>query len=220
MTAGSDPTHRGGSGWFLAGYAGIAGFFALEAASREGGTAASLDTSADDQDTTKMIVTAFAAAVVLAPFVRRSSLLRLPAAMVPAGLVLEISGLALRAWSMETLGRAYTRTLRTEGDQPVIDTGPYRLVRHPGYLGSLLIWTGFGITSGSGPVMALVGGLLGRAYRRRIIAEEQLLRRDLPGYAAYSGRTKRLIPAIWCVVANATNQDRTRWSRTPTRPRA
>lgn len=68
MTAGSDPTRRGGSGWFLAGYAGIAGFFALEAVSREGGPAASLGTSADDQDTTKMIVAAFAAAVVLAPF--------------------------------------------------------------------------------------------------------------------------------------------------------
>lgn len=186
-----------GSGWFLAGYAGIAGFFALEAVSREGGAAASLEASADDQDTTRMIVTAVAAAVVLAPFVRRSSLLRLPSAIVPAGLVLELTGLTLRAWSMETLGRSYTRTLRTEGEQPVIDTGPYRLVRHPGYLGSLLIWTGFGMTSGSGPVLALVGGLLGRAYRRRILAEEQLLRRELPSYAAYEARTKRLIPLAW-----------------------
>lgn len=197
MTPGSDPTRREGSGWFLAGYAGIAGFFALEAASREGGAAASLDASADDQDTTRMIVTGFAAAVVLAPFARGLSLLRLPSAVVPAGLVLEITGLALRAWSMETLGHSYTRTLRTEVEQPVIDTGPYRLVRHPGYLGSLLIWTGFGITSGSGPVMALVGGLLGRAYRRRILAEEQLLRRELPGYAAYAERTKGLIPLVW-----------------------
>jgi protein-S-isoprenylcysteine O-methyltransferase Ste14 len=197
MTQRSGPARGGGRGWFLAGYAGIAGFFALEAASRQGGAAASLDASADDQGTTRMIVTGFASAVFLAPFARRLSPLRLPRAVVPAGLVLETAGLALRTWSMETLGRSYTRTLRTEGEQPVIDTGPYRLVRHPGYLGSLLIWTGFGITSGSGPVMALVGGLLGRAYRRRILAEDQLLRRELPGYAAYAERTKRLIPTIW-----------------------
>ena len=197
MTQESGPARRTGSGWFLAGYAGIAGFFALEAASRQGGAAASLDASADDQGTTRMIVTGFASAVVLAPLARRLSLLRLPSAIVPVGLALEITGLGLRAWSMETLGRSYTRTLRIEGEQPVIDTGPYRLVRHPGYLGSLLIWTGFGITSGSGPVLALVGGLLGRAYRRRILAEDQLLRRELPGYAAYAERTKRLIPTIW-----------------------
>jgi hypothetical protein len=52
-------------------------------------------------------------------------------------------------------------------------------------------------TSGSGPVMALVGGLLGRAYRRRILAEEQLLGRELPGFAAYAERTKKLIPGVW-----------------------
>jgi protein-S-isoprenylcysteine O-methyltransferase Ste14 len=46
-------------------------------------------------------------------------------------------------------------------------------------------------------VIALVAGLLGRAYRRRIVAEERLLQRDLPGYTAYSHRTKKLIPLLW-----------------------
>jgi protein-S-isoprenylcysteine O-methyltransferase Ste14 len=45
--------------------------------------------------------------------------------------------------------------------------------------------------------VAVVTGLLGRAYRRRILAEEALLRRDLPGYADYSNGTKRLVPFIW-----------------------
>ena len=65
---------------------------------------------------------------------------RLPPSVAAAGVVLQLTGIGIRAWSMRTLGRAYTRTLRTEGGQPVIDDGPYRLVRHPGYLGSLLIW--------------------------------------------------------------------------------
>jgi protein-S-isoprenylcysteine O-methyltransferase Ste14 len=193
----SEVSRRAGSGWFLAGYAGVAGFFALEAATREGGNAASLNASSDDQGTTRMIVTACVVALAIAPLLRRIRSPRLPRAAGPAGLALEASGLAVRAWSMRTLGPSYSRTLRTEAEQRLIATGPYRLVRHPGYLGSLLTWTGFGLTSRSVPVVVLVGGLLGRAYRSRIAAEEQLLRRDLPSYAPYSDQTKRLIPFVW-----------------------
>lgn len=98
---------------------------------------------------------------------------------------------------MRTLGSSYSRTLRAEDEQRVVDEGPYRLIRHPGYLGSLFTWTGFGLTSGSLPVVATVSALLGRAYGHRIAAEEELLRRDLPGYVEYSRRTKKLIPFIW-----------------------
>ena len=92
---------------------------------------------------------------------------------------------------------SYTRTLRTEGEQRVVDTGPYRLVRHPGYAGSLLTWNGFALTTRSRPVIAVVGVLLGRAYDQRIAAEEALLQRDLPDYVAYSHRTNKLVPFVW-----------------------
>lgn len=98
---------------------------------------------------------------------------------------------------MRTLGNSYTRTLRAESEQVVVETGPYRLVRHPGYAGSMLVWTGFALASRSTPVVAFVGTLLGTAYARRINAEEALLCRDLPGYAAHSRRTRRLIPYVW-----------------------
>jgi protein-S-isoprenylcysteine O-methyltransferase len=71
------------------------------------------------------------------------------------------------------------------------------LVRHPGYAGSLLTWTGFALTSGSLPVVAAVSVLLARAYQRRISAEEQLLCRELSAYLAYSDRTKKLVPFVW-----------------------
>jgi protein-S-isoprenylcysteine O-methyltransferase Ste14 len=188
---------RNGLGWFLAGYAGIAGFGALEALTRQRGRAASLATSADDQGTTRMIVIAYAVAAELPLLLRRVPAPRLPPAAAPAGLVLQATGLGLRAWSMRTLGGSYTRTLRTGEEQAVITAGPYRLIRHPGYTGSLLTWTGFALTSRSVPVLTLVGGLLGRAYKRRIAAEEQLLSRDLPGYADYQQHTKKLIPFVW-----------------------
>lgn len=183
-------------GWLLLGYAGIAGFFAVEATARKPGAASSLDAAPDDQGTTRMIVTGYALAA-LAPVLARIDGWRLPAAVAPVGLVLQGGGLALRGWSMRVLGATYTRTLRTDDDRHVVDSGPYRLVRHPGYSGSLLTWAGFALTSRSMPVIVLVGALLGRAYRRRIVAEEQLLRRDLPGYAEYCLRTKRLVPFVW-----------------------
>ena len=191
--------HRHGTGlrWFLAGYAGLSGFFVVEASARQRGTASSLDASRDDHGTTRLIVAAYATSVVAAPLLRRRFPKQLPRAAGPVGIGLQALGLGLRAWSMRTLGRSYTRTLRTEDAQPVVDTGPYRFVRHPGYAGSLLIWTGFALTSRSGLVVPVVGGLVGLAYHRRVTTEERLLRRDLPGYAAYCERTKKLIPLVW-----------------------
>ena len=181
----------------LAGYAGIAGFFALEALTRQRGTASSLSASRDDQGTTRMIIAAYALAADLPLVLRRLPVPQLPWLAGPSGVIVQAGGLALRAWSMRALGASYTRTLRTAHEQRVVDAGPYRLVRHPGYTGSLLTWTGFALASRSAPVLVLVTGLLGWAYQRRITAEEELLRRDLPGYRAYSERTSKLIPFIW-----------------------
>jgi protein-S-isoprenylcysteine O-methyltransferase Ste14 len=175
----------------------VAGFFALEAATRQRGTASSLDASSDDRGTTRLIVAAYATSVSFAPLLRRTPSARLPRGAAPFGVGLQALGLGLRWWSMRTLGRSYTRTLRTEDAQHVVDTGPYAVVRHPGYAGSLLIWTGFALTSRSVPVVVAVAALLGTAYQRRITAEEALLRRELPAYASYCKRTKKLIPLLW-----------------------
>lgn len=188
---------RAGSRWFLAGYTGVAGFFALEALTRKPGNTSSLAASSDDQGTTRMIVATYVLGTGLPLALRRVAVPQLPPMAGPAGLALQASGLALRGWSMRALGNSYTRTLRLEGDQRVVDTGPYRLVRHPGYTGSLLTWAGFALTSRSMLVIALVAVLLGRAYQQRIMAEERLLERDLPGYIDYSHRTKKLVPFVW-----------------------
>ncbi len=145
-----------------------------------------------------MIGVAYGLAAELPLVLRRTALPQLPRLLAPAGLILQATGLGLRAWSMRRLGVFYSRTLRTEGAQHrVIETGPYRFIRHPGYTGSLLTWTGFALTSRSAPVVALVACLMGRAYHQRITAEEDLLRRELPGYVDYSDHTKKLIPFVW-----------------------
>jgi protein-S-isoprenylcysteine O-methyltransferase Ste14 len=96
-----------------------------------------------------------------------------------------------RAWSMRTLGASYSRTLRTGEAQPLVDEGPYRLVRHPGYAGSLLTWSGFAMASRSLPVFVLVSGLLGWAYRDRIRAEEEDYARR-----TWAARSIRVVMAV------------------------
>jgi protein-S-isoprenylcysteine O-methyltransferase Ste14 len=187
----------GWSKWLLAGYAGVAGFLVIEATVRAPGTASSLEASAEDQNTTRRIVAGYLICASLTPPLRRCRSGRLPPGSGPLGLTIQAAGLGLRIWSMRTLGQSYSRTLRTSHGQILVESGPYRFIRHPGYLGSLLMWTGFGVTSGSVPVIGLVAGLLGPAYRLRMSAEEKLLAQALPGYTAYGRRTKRLLPGVW-----------------------
>jgi protein-S-isoprenylcysteine O-methyltransferase Ste14 len=183
--------------WLLAGYAGLAGLVALEALFRRPGSASSLKGSKGDRGTTRSIVIAFALAYDLPLLARWLPLRPLPPPAAPTGLALQATGLALRAWSMQALGSSYTRTLRVDtAGQELVDRGPYRWVRHPGYLGSLMTWTGLALASRSVPSVVLIPALLGVAYHRRITAEEELLRRDLPGYPAYCERTKRLVPFV------------------------
>ncbi|NVN00345.1 isoprenylcysteine carboxylmethyltransferase family protein [Arthrobacter sp. SDTb3-6] len=190
--------HRGPSpAWLAAAYVVLGGFMVLERFARKRGRASSLDPSAEDRGTTRMIVGGFMVAGVLPLLLRPVRQRPLPRSAGALGLALEAAGLCLRLWSMRTLGGSYTRTLQTNENQQVVDTGPYRVIRHPGYLGSLLAWTGCAVASGSVPTVLSVAGLLAAAYRRRIGVEEELLRRKLPGYAEYAGRTKKLVPLLW-----------------------
>jgi protein-S-isoprenylcysteine O-methyltransferase Ste14 len=188
---------RAGSRWFLAGYAGVAGFLALEATVRQPGTASDLEASSEDDGSTRRVATAYALVVLGAPLLRRLRLRPLPAACGPLGLGILVGGLGLRVWSMQTLSESYSRTLRVTNEQSVTERGPYLHIRHPGYLGSLLIWAGFALASRSAAVFGAVAGLLVPAYARRIDAEERLLVRDLRGYEAYRARTKKVIPGMW-----------------------
>jgi protein-S-isoprenylcysteine O-methyltransferase len=195
----TEPPRRGGPGlrWLAAGYLGLAAFFALEASVRRGGPASDLSTTDADAGTTGAVSAAFAAGLVLVPVARGVLPGRLPRVAGPLGLAVEVAGISLRLWSMRSLGGAYTRVLRADVAPSVVEDGPYRLVRHPGYLGSLTAWGGFALASGSPAAVVLVDVIFGRAYARRIEAEERLLVRDLPGYAEYRRRTWRLIPWVW-----------------------
>jgi len=84
-----------------------------------------------------------------------------------------------------------------ERGQVVVDTGPYHVVRHPMYSGAVLLFVGMPLwlQSSAGALLAIV--LIG-LFVLRIVIEEGLFRRELPGYAAYAERVRyRLIPFLW-----------------------
>ena len=87
--------------------------------------------------------------------------------------------------------------IQVEAGQAVIDTGPYRFLRHPMYSGSLCIWLCSPLALGTF-VLIPVSFLILPTLIFRLRNEEEVLRRDLPGYAEYCQRTRyRLIPWIW-----------------------
>ena len=114
------------------------------------------------------------------------------------GLALMIVGLGLRIWAARTLGRYYTRTLFTTGEQKVISTGPYSKIRHPGYLGVILLWCGFGVLSSNLIAAFLFPVMFVAAYAYRINVEEKMLVESLGNdYAEYRKKTYRLVPFIY-----------------------
>lgn len=117
---------------------------------------------------------------------------------VMIGLLMIWGGLAFRAWSIYTLGRFFKLTVVIQDDHRVIETGPYRVLRHPSYLGSIVAMTGVGFTEGDWVSVAIM--LLGTltAFVIRIRIEERTLLQELGSeYAAYAQRTARLLPGVY-----------------------
>ena len=90
-----------------------------------------------------------------------------------------------------------SRIIEVDQKQKVTQTGPYRLVRHPMYLGTIIMYLASPIALGSYwaiiPALFFIPVLVAR-----IINEEKVLEKDLEGYLEYKAKTKyRLMPGIW-----------------------
>lgn len=113
-------------------------------------------------------------------------------------LAVMLFGLALRIWAAVTLGSYYTRTLMVTKDHKVVDTGPYARIRHPAYLGVMLLWVGFGVLSGNLIIVFLFPVLFVVVYLYRISVEEKMLVEELgDDYIQYQRRTRKLIPFVY-----------------------
>jgi protein-S-isoprenylcysteine O-methyltransferase Ste14 len=124
-------------------------------------------------------------------------------ASVPAAL--RVAALAAMAFTFGMFYRAmhenrfFSAVVRIQADRGhrVVDTGPYRVVRHPGYAALIAGAPLSGLALGSWLAVAL-GGLLSALIVRRVRFEDAFLRENLAGYADYTRRVPyRLIPGLW-----------------------
>ena len=173
----------------------------IEGRLRVGDEARRFASGAADRGTTRGIGLAFGfsiACVLVSPLVNAVGVGRLPEPFAWSGLAIMVGAVGVRVWAARTLGASYTRTLRTSTGQQLVQAGPYRLIRHPGYAASIALWLGAGLATSNLVIVLLVLAVVSAAYRARIVAEEAMLL-DAFGedYRAYSRRTWRLIPWVY-----------------------
>jgi protein-S-isoprenylcysteine O-methyltransferase Ste14 len=124
--------------------------------------------------------------------------LPMPAMWKAAGLLLVAAGSALSNWAVAS-NRFFSALIRIQRDRGhhVVDSGPYRLVRHPGYLASLVHMPGVALALGSWWALAVVGAV-GAVIVVRTALEDRTLHAELEGYQEYASRVRyRLLPGVW-----------------------
>lgn len=119
-----------------------------------------------------------------------------PVVVVLVAALLVLIGYSVVFWVFRA-NRYASRVIEVAQEQQVIDSGPYALVRHPMYIGSIVLYVFSPLALGSWwamiPALPIIPILV-----MRILNEEEILRRDLTGYADYCHRVRyRLLPGLW-----------------------
>jgi protein-S-isoprenylcysteine O-methyltransferase len=154
-----------------------------------------------DQGSLKWIILVMFGSVICGKFAKMlcpQATLETLLQLAPAGITVFFCGAILRWISVVYLGRFFTIDVAVAPDQKVIDTGPYRHIRHPSYTGLIMIFLGMGICTGNAIALVIYVLPMGLALLHRIAIEEAVLSDALGSrYTDYLGRTKRLIPFVY-----------------------
>jgi protein-S-isoprenylcysteine O-methyltransferase len=154
---------------------------------------------ADDRGSLRLLAIVFplswwvGIAVTWVPYVAIGS-----AALFRAGLLVMIVGQLLRWWSIATLGRLFTVNVAIREGHQLVDSGPYRYVRHPAYTAILLVHLGAALCVGNVLTLIVLTVPTALALLNRVRVEESVLLSGLgDSYREYMTRTKRLIPGLY-----------------------
>jgi protein-S-isoprenylcysteine O-methyltransferase Ste14 len=114
-------------------------------------------------------------------------------ATILGGIALTLAGELVRLWGVSHIG-VISRT-RSDRLGPLVDTGPFALVRNPLYLGNIALWTGFAFTAGLPWLAPIIVIMLGAGYHAIVRWEEGLLETRLgDAYRKYMARVPRWLP--------------------------
>ena len=144
----------------------------------------------------KLIAATMLIAFLLPGFDHRFGWSHTPSSLTTVAEAFVFGGYLMIFWTLKSNSFAAS-TIRVEAGQRVISTGPYRIVRHPMYLGVDVWLLSTPVALGSYfalPVFALLIPLV----VVRLLNEEKVLRQELPGYSDYCLHTRfRLVPYFW-----------------------
>jgi protein-S-isoprenylcysteine O-methyltransferase Ste14 len=123
---------------------------------------------------------------------------KIPFTMQFAALIAVALGMAGWGWAMLS-NRFFSSEVRIQTDRGhhMESGGPYRCVRHPGYVSALLMFAASPVALGSlWAILPTLGALV--LFVRRTALEDEMLRVELPGYAEYAARVRfRLVYGVW-----------------------
>jgi len=143
-----------------------------------------------------LIILAFFVFLILPALDYRFGVSPVPAYLSFAGNIVIVLSFLFIFWVLKVNSYA-AANISVADDQKVIDSGPYACVRHPMYAGALWLFLGMPLALGSWLTICLVPLVLPVLFWR-LLDEERILRRDLPGYNEYVSRVHhRLIPNVW-----------------------
>jgi len=143
-------------------------------------------------------VTSIFGSISIADVFAASGFAILPVESLYLGLAMMVLGIGFRLWAVATLRSFFSYTVQIKTGHRVIQSGPYRLVRHPAYAGTLLTLVGVGFALQSWGAVLLIAFVFTLVFGYRIRVEEQALVGSLgEEYLSYARRVKRLIPFIF-----------------------
>jgi protein-S-isoprenylcysteine O-methyltransferase len=119
-------------------------------------------------------------------------------AFLVVGVVLAWFGIFIRVAAKRALGRFFVGAVVIQDDHRVVTEGPYAVVRHPGYAGSIIALVGLGLATANVLSIAIFTGVGLYVFVRTIKVEEAALTAALGhAYVDYSRERARLVPGVW-----------------------
>lgn len=154
--------------------------------------------SKSDRGSMLLLISGYCLTIFVNPFLVQRIPFVLPAFFFWIGMLLTALGVCIRVCSVWTLKRYFTPTVQVNSEQKIVQTGPYKYIRHPAYTGSILSLLGISISFRSPFGMLATLLILAVVYGYRIKIEEKALEMNFgPVYKNYECHTWRIIPYLW-----------------------